>query len=187
MWRPPWRSASAPPPIVNRLAAAARRKSMTTCSLLRKRNPCAFCLPKIANERIWYRYVIDVRGGRLPEIMAAMSKQGVHAAVPVEPWFDVNAAAKACPNAAHAYGHLLSLPLYPTLTLKEQRRVAKAFMESIQGLDAMKGVAKITAYRPVLRRFDQAPRPLSKRNGLWIGSLAGGKVQGLGRGLFLDR
>jgi perosamine synthetase len=93
-----------------------------------------FRLPKMADERVWYRYVVDIRGDHLPEIIAALRKQGVHADMPVEPWFDVNGAAGTCPNAAYAFRHLLSLPLYPTLTIKEQRRVVAVFTEAIRGL-----------------------------------------------------
>jgi dTDP-4-amino-4,6-dideoxygalactose transaminase len=94
----------------------------------------AFQVPQMRDERVWYRYVIEIHGGRLPEIIAALRKQGVHADMPVEPWFDVDAAAGTCPNATYAFRHLLSLPLYPTLTMTEQRRVVAVFTEAIRGL-----------------------------------------------------
>jgi perosamine synthetase len=94
-----------------------------------------FRLPKRTEERVWYRYAVEINGDHLSELIAAMRKAGVRADRPVEPWFDVAAAAETCPHAVHAFGHLVSLPLYPTLTLNEQRHVVKVFTEAIQGLE----------------------------------------------------
>lgn len=117
------------------LIAQRRRKAEIYHDLLAKAAAAtgAFRLPEITNERIWYRYVVEIKGNRLLPVRAALRRGGIHCEIPVEPWADRKVAARTCPDAEFAFDHLLSLPLYPTLDASAQRRVAAVFMQAMTG------------------------------------------------------
>jgi perosamine synthetase len=94
-----------------------------------------FRLPNAACRRVWYRYVVEIRGRGLRRVVSAMRAHGIQADLPVEAWFRTSVEASTVPNAAHAYAHLLSLPLFPTLTKKEQDRVCHVFARVIKEVE----------------------------------------------------
>lgn len=93
---------------------------------LAREQACA--LPVHAPGRVWYRYAVAV--DEADEVVAALARQGVTAARPVENWG--GATAERTPVAFAAYQRLVSLPLYPTLTRAEQLHVCTAFAHALQ-------------------------------------------------------
>jgi perosamine synthetase len=88
----------------------------------------AFRLPSPSPDRVWYRFAVELVGRDPQAVRAAMRRRGVASEVPVSPWLDVT----PFPVAATAFGNLLSLPLYPTLTPAEQTAVCRAFAAAIR-------------------------------------------------------
>lgn len=85
--------------------------------------------PVLHEDRVWYRYVIQVKQD-VAETIESLENKGVSARQPVENWLDD--AVKNYPNAQHAYGSILSLPLYPMLKKQEQDFVVKTIIEEIK-------------------------------------------------------
>lgn len=83
-------------------------------------------LPRADDNRVWYRFAIDVPGGGAASIIEELRSEGVDAALPVSDWRPKGGL--ACPNADRAYRSLLSLPLYPSLTEEEQHYVVDTFL-----------------------------------------------------------
>lgn len=81
-------------------------------------------LPDRYQNRIWYRYVIatDRKARQVEEIMRSM---GVDAKRPVDPWQITDEVTR------WASEHLLSLPLYPGITFKEQEQVCRVLERAI--------------------------------------------------------
>lgn len=84
-----------------------------------------FELPLDQTGRVWYRYAVAVSGDA-EETISRMRAFGINAARPVERWCEPD-----FPNSSAAFQHLVSLPLYPTLTAAEQDRVVSAFLASV--------------------------------------------------------
>lgn len=89
------------------LLAASRRRGLKT--------------PRASDERVWYRYVVELPQPVAEEISAASLLRGVALERPVEDW--VEDSAQAINIARYAHRHLLSLPIYPSLAEVEQARV----------------------------------------------------------------
>jgi perosamine synthetase len=87
-------------------------------------------LPPMTGSRVWYRYPVELLRDSAREMVARLARVGIAAAEPVTDWRPADA--PAAPNANRAYGQLLSLPLYPTLTRAEQERVIAAFLGACQ-------------------------------------------------------
>ena len=100
-----------------RLAAAAQRTG-------------AFRPPAPSATRVWYRYPIELTDRPAVAAVTALRRLGIGADHPVRDWR--SAGAPPCPTADRAYGRVVSLPLYPTLTADEQARVCEA-VESVLG------------------------------------------------------
>jgi len=106
---------------VARRAAAARRDE----TLLRPvADALGLVLPDPEADRIWYRYAVEVKP-HAESVVRDMLAHGVAAAQPIYDWLPPDTAA-ACPVAARAYRHLVSLPLYPSLSVAEQDAVVAA-------------------------------------------------------------
>jgi len=84
-----------------------------------------FILPQRSNSRVWYRYAVEVPGSAPGAVIDALWSRGITAVRPVENW---GAEPRKHPAAVRGYEHLVSLPLYPTLTDAEQNRIAEAFL-----------------------------------------------------------
>jgi dTDP-4-amino-4,6-dideoxygalactose transaminase len=84
-------------------------------------------LPTDSKERVWYRFVVEMLTASAETIVSGLERSGICAAIPVNEWR--TAGRSASPVADRAYRHLVSLPLYPTLTSQEQDRVAAAFLK----------------------------------------------------------
>jgi len=77
---------------------------------------------------VYYRYVIQVDD---PEhLIAKLAAHGICAARPVDPPLHRVAGQGGCPNADRAWDRAVSLPIYPSLTDAQARRVAAAIRES---------------------------------------------------------
>jgi dTDP-4-amino-4,6-dideoxygalactose transaminase len=83
-------------------------------------------LPADIPGRVWYRYVVRVDDP--DRVIQHLADLGVVAARPVENW---GGATAATPAALAAYGHLVSLPLYPALTSAQQEVVISAFVSAL--------------------------------------------------------
>lgn len=83
-------------------------------------------LPAAQPGRVWYRYTVLVPG-HADAVVAGLADAGVRAARPVERWTEVPAG-----PSADAFRGLVSLPLYPTLTLAEQNRVVRALRRVLE-------------------------------------------------------
>ena len=79
-------------------------------------------LPINMSNRIWYRYAVKVK--KPDQVIDSMASYGIIVARPVEDW---GGAIDSTPAAREAYAHLVSLPLYPSLTIREQDRVISVF------------------------------------------------------------
>ncbi len=89
----------------------------------------AIGLPEAVADRVWYRFVVEMRTIGASETVAYLQKRGIKAALPVESWVpDV----EAYPVARRAFERLVSLPLYPTLTVLEQDRVIDALVDACE-------------------------------------------------------
>lgn len=86
-----------------------------------------FLLPDVSETRVWYRYAVEMSQLPARDVVERLLRYGIHAAQPVTDWRP--SSAPACPTADRAYRHIVSLPLYPTLSHEEQTRVAHAFLE----------------------------------------------------------
>jgi dTDP-4-amino-4,6-dideoxygalactose transaminase len=82
-----------------------------------------FELPSLISNRQWYRFVIDLKGADLGAIQCALLKLKVRTARPVDPWLRNF---RRFSPARYAYGNIMSLPLFPTMSLTEQDQVIKA-------------------------------------------------------------
>jgi dTDP-4-amino-4,6-dideoxygalactose transaminase len=82
-----------------------------------------FELPPLILNRQWYRFVIDLKGEDLGAKQCALLKLKVRTARPVDPWLRNF---HRFPTARYAYGNILSLPLFPTMSSTEQDQVIKA-------------------------------------------------------------
>jgi dTDP-4-amino-4,6-dideoxygalactose transaminase len=87
-------------------------------------------LPDPAAPRVWYRYAIEVTDRPAGEVVSALRRLGIGADRPVCDWR--TPAAPPAPVADRAYAHVVSVPIYPTLTDEEQTRVCDA-VESVLG------------------------------------------------------
>lgn len=85
-----------------------------------------FRLPPKTRERIWYRFAVEMLTTSAETVVLGLERHGIHAAVPVTDWRP--AGSRPAPVADRAYRTLVSLPLYPTLTVDEQNAVVKAFL-----------------------------------------------------------
>lgn len=85
-----------------------------------------FRLPPKTKERVWYRFAVEMLTTSAEAVVVELERRGIHAAAPVMDWR--TAGSPTAPNADRAYGTLVSLPLYPTLTESEQDAVVEAFL-----------------------------------------------------------
>lgn len=79
-------------------------------------------LPQLANNRIWYRYSIEVE--RAKDIVDKMMTKGIHCAQPIDAWGPNDGT-----NAGKAFDRILSLPIYPDLTDEMQSETIKKLRE----------------------------------------------------------
>jgi dTDP-4-amino-4,6-dideoxygalactose transaminase len=89
-----------------------------------------FRIPDVRQRRVWYRFAVEMVQAGGESIVSGLERRGVHAAIPVKDWRASDS--PFCPVADRAYGHVVSLPLYPTLTIAEQDRVVETFL-SVSG------------------------------------------------------
>lgn len=111
-------------------AMLARRTELAeryTAFFSRIEGAYSFELPRNQPGRVWYRYVVRVADAQT--VVARLHEQGVVAACPVEDWG--GASASRTPVSSDAYRQLVSLPLYPSLTDAEHKRVCSAFLDVI--------------------------------------------------------
>lgn len=90
-----------------------------------------FRLPA-SGTRVWYRYTVEMLRGEAQTVISGLATYGITAANPVCNW--LGARILEYPAAARAYRQIVSLPLYPTLTIAEQDRVAHAFCQVCRNL-----------------------------------------------------
>ena len=97
----------------------ARRYSELLCDMIGTK------LPMAKDTRVWYRYTVQVESNRLLQIIDTMRGEGVSVCRPVEWWLEDSRTGHEI--ARNAWETTLSLPLYPTLTDKEQNYVCDTF------------------------------------------------------------
>lgn len=112
------------------LAARADRAAHYLDRLDRWVGRAGLALPVSVDHRVWYRFVIET-SHRADAIVQGLEGRGVHAAQPVTRWH-VRAEA---PNSDRAFSHLVSIPLYPTLSRAEQERTIAALGAVLQHLE----------------------------------------------------
>lgn len=81
--------------------------------------------PVVTNDRVWYRYVVELPSS-LSSVIDRLRDRGVSTCRPVEWWPD---SAGEFVVAYRAFESLLSLPLYPTLSNREQEYVCDVLEE----------------------------------------------------------
>jgi perosamine synthetase len=86
-----------------------------------------FRLPAGGDQRIWYRFAVEMLHVSAETVVSDLLSLGIHAAVPVRDWRPPGS--PAAPVADRAYRALVSLPLYPTLTEQEQHEVVDVFLK----------------------------------------------------------
>ena len=117
---------------LNDMIAARQKLAERYCELLAPeadRNGC-FRLPNDLQPRIWYRYAVEMLGVPAKAVVEQLEQYGVQAAQPVTDWRPQNS--PSSPLADTAYDHIVSLPLYPTLTTEEQDKVVQALLQVCQ-------------------------------------------------------
>jgi len=83
-------------------------------------------LPSRGENRVWYRYAVELIDIPAAEMVRHLERYGVSAAEPVSAWRPPTA--RRCPIADRACRSVISLPLYPTISSTEQERVIHAFL-----------------------------------------------------------
>jgi perosamine synthetase len=89
-------------------------------------------LPENRTGRIWYRYAVRLHNGLAGDVGARMATCGVRAEQPVwdlracEQWTD------DLEGTGEAFDRVVSLPLYPDLTTREQELVCDAFADAVR-------------------------------------------------------
>jgi perosamine synthetase len=86
-------------------------------------------LPTNPPGRLWYRYAVLLSSGSSAELCERMAARGVRAEQPV---WDLRGAASwadGLEDSATAFERVVSLPLYPDLSGREQEYVAESFRE----------------------------------------------------------
>jgi dTDP-4-amino-4,6-dideoxygalactose transaminase len=86
-----------------------------------------FRLPAKTDQRVWYRFAVEMLTMPAETMIGGLQLLGIHAAKPLTDWR--SAASPDTPVADWAYRQVVSLPLYPTLTQDEQDRVVDAFLK----------------------------------------------------------
>jgi dTDP-4-amino-4,6-dideoxygalactose transaminase len=94
-------------------------------------NAGVFRLPPKGTQRIWYRFAVEMLHLPAEIVVNDLRPFGIHAAIPVTDWRTKDS--PAAPAADRAYRSLVSLPLYPTLTEREQDAVIAAFIKLCEG------------------------------------------------------
>jgi dTDP-4-amino-4,6-dideoxygalactose transaminase len=109
------------------LISAREAIALRYVKMLSGRAAGIYLLPTESKARVWYRFVVEMLTVSAETLVAGLQRFGVHAAIPVTDWRP--AESPHAPVADRAYRQLVSLPLYPTLTLDEQDSVVKAFLK----------------------------------------------------------
>jgi dTDP-4-amino-4,6-dideoxygalactose transaminase/nucleoside-diphosphate-sugar epimerase len=115
----------------------------------------------------WHLYVLRLNLGRLRcdrgEFIRMLHERGVGASVhfipiSVQPFFKEHAELPRnhCPRAMELYPRLVSLPLYPALTLEQVERVARAVREIVQS------AARASVWPAAPAPAGRLPDPLSR-------------------------
>ncbi|MEX0955331.1 MAG: DegT/DnrJ/EryC1/StrS family aminotransferase [Rhizobiaceae bacterium] len=86
-------------------------------------------LPVDDDNRIWYRYAIQLRQHDVETVISRLRDQSIGAEQPVWPWEPTNGNLR---HADQAYRTLLSIPLYPTLTGEERGSVVAAVRQVLE-------------------------------------------------------
>jgi dTDP-4-amino-4,6-dideoxygalactose transaminase len=84
-------------------------------------------LPTDSEERVWYRFVVELLTASAETVVNGLERSGVHAAIPVYDWRTEGSPVASV--ADRAYRRLVSIPLYPALTTLEQDAVVEAFLK----------------------------------------------------------
>ena len=80
--------------------------------------------------RIWYRYVFYCRELKAELIIKELRTHGVNASQPIENWLTEKQISKY-PNAKFALNHLISLPIFPSLTVTERASVINTVQKTL--------------------------------------------------------
>jgi dTDP-4-amino-4,6-dideoxygalactose transaminase len=86
-----------------------------------------FRLPPHTKQRVWYRFAVEMLTASAETVVTGLRNSDIHAACPLTDWRPTDG--PTCPMADRAYRNLVSLPLYPALSPREQGAVVKAFIE----------------------------------------------------------
>ncbi len=87
-----------------------------------------FHLPVSGPDRIWYRYSLEMISCPSQPILDTLKQHGIQAEKPNENWRDNHY--PPCPVADRAFQHLVSLPIYPTLSEEKQLWICRT-MEQV--------------------------------------------------------
>lgn len=86
-------------------------------------------LPDATQGRAWYRLTPKLRGRTAAQVASQMHERGVDAEQPVWDLRGCRYWTDGLPVASEAFDRVISLPLYPGLTMEEQDRVVEALEE----------------------------------------------------------
>ena len=121
---------------LNRLAATLSERKQLAAAYDTALRPLADAglleLPAATEGRIWYRYVLGLSTPRAKAVSGAMAAAGINAEQPVWDLRETPIWQGDCPVTATAFNHVLSLPLYPGLSVFDQHRVCAALHEILQ-------------------------------------------------------
>jgi len=91
------------------------------------------------NTHVWHLYVVRIGGGRRDAVLAALNAAGIgaglHYPVPVHltPAFaSLGLGPGSFPHAEAAAAEILSLPIYPQLTVEQQERVVDVLKMALE-------------------------------------------------------
>lgn len=83
-------------------------------------------LPSHSANRVWYRYPIYLKRGNAQQLISLLREQGVMADIPICDWRSPED--RYCDITNKAFQGIVSLPIYPSLSAKEQKHVVKTFL-----------------------------------------------------------
>jgi dTDP-4-amino-4,6-dideoxygalactose transaminase len=86
-------------------------------------------LPANAPGRLWYRYAVLLSSGASADVCERMAARGVRAEQPVWDLRGADCWADGLEDSASAFERVVSLPLYPDLSGREQDYVAETHRE----------------------------------------------------------
>lgn len=121
---------------LGRLSNTLKRRSDVAVGYRRRLSSWArrgfLVLPSPTPGRVWYRFALRLVRHRAVDVVARMAAHGVRAEQPVWDYRGWPGFPPNCPVTESAFDRVLSLPLYPNLTMAEQEYVCASLEKALE-------------------------------------------------------